>query len=148
MRYVVITARVIKVNTGSTEKFAPRSSNNTRLYASGPYSLKTAQRVAEAAMGQHTTLMAQIWSEEAVARGDIKRMDIEGVWHSTVENIVGECDRLFSSMLAAKPITETKERSLANVLIDEAVSRIAALEAICLEHAGNTICMKHGLNPL
>ena len=65
--FVLFTHRVVKVNTGSKEKFAPRSSNQTRLTVSGPFlTAKAAQRAALTALGIHTCIDAQVWSESQV----------------------------------------------------------------------------------
>lgn len=59
--FVLITTRLVKVNTGATEKFAPRTANRTNAYVSGPFnSLKAAQRAAMTALGVHTCLDAQV----------------------------------------------------------------------------------------
>lgn len=60
--YFVITNRVVKFNTGATEKFAPRTSNNTIYTASGPFSPKQARQAAVAALSTHTCLEAQVLS--------------------------------------------------------------------------------------
>ncbi len=66
--YVLVCNRVVKVNTGATEKFAPRSTNQTGLYVSGPFTtLKAAQRAMLFALQTHTCLDAQAWSVERVA---------------------------------------------------------------------------------
>lgn len=81
--FVLITTRVVKKNTGATEKFAPRSVNATDTYVSGPFlSLKAAQRACLTALGTHTCLDASIWSEAQVADrmkhgGSALRMDEE-----------------------------------------------------------------------
>ncbi len=64
--YVLITTRVVKINTGSTEKFAPRTANSTSMHVSGPFGAKSAQRAALAALATHTCLDAQIWSEAKI----------------------------------------------------------------------------------
>jgi hypothetical protein len=67
--FVLVTERVVKVNTGAgqRDKFAPRTANQTRLTVSGPFeSLKTAQRAALTALGVHTCLSAQVYSEAQV----------------------------------------------------------------------------------
>lgn len=66
--YVLICNRVVKRNTGSTEKFAPRTANYESLKVSGPFrSFKAAQRAAETALSTHTCLDAQVWNAEQVA---------------------------------------------------------------------------------
>ena len=55
--FVVIVSRVVKVNTGATEKFAPRSTNRTTKHVSGPFpSFKAAQHAVLAALSSHTCL--------------------------------------------------------------------------------------------
>jgi hypothetical protein len=81
--FVLITKRVVKVNTGATAKFAPRTTNRTDYYVSGPFKrLGTAQRAVLVALGTHTCLDAQVWSEEQVraqhakgysSNGDVKQ---------------------------------------------------------------------------
>ena len=72
--YVVISTRVVKVNTGATAQYAPRSTNQTRLTVSGPFeSEKTAQKAVLACLSVHTCLDAQVWSlgqvREQIAKG-------------------------------------------------------------------------------
>jgi hypothetical protein len=65
--YVVLITRVIKVNTGATEKFAPRTANRQTLTCSGPFgNLKAAQHAVLTALGTHTCIDAQIWSAEQI----------------------------------------------------------------------------------
>lgn len=65
--FVVIVERVVKTNTHATEKFAPRTANVRRKTVSGPFaSFRTAQRAAVTALGTHTCLLAQVWSEAQV----------------------------------------------------------------------------------
>lgn len=71
--YVLICKRVVKFNTGSTEKFSPRSANRAGLYVSGPFtSLRMAQRAAITALATHTCLDAQVWSERQVQAEAVK----------------------------------------------------------------------------
>lgn len=61
--FVLITNRLVKVNTGSTSQYAPRTQNREILTVSGPFpSLKIAQRAALTVLGVHTCLDAQVWS--------------------------------------------------------------------------------------
>jgi hypothetical protein len=62
--FVVMIERVVKMNTGSTEKFAPRSSNHKTWHFAGPFrTRRAAERSAVAALATHTCLCAQVWSE-------------------------------------------------------------------------------------
>jgi hypothetical protein len=65
--FVVLTRRVIKVNTGSTEKYAPRSANRISRQVSGPFpSLRVAQKAAFRCLGVHTCIDAQVWNEAQI----------------------------------------------------------------------------------
>lgn len=67
--YVVIAKRVLKVGTGATAKFAPRTANRIFLTVSGPFtSLAAAQHAVLQALGTHSCLDAQAWSAEAVQK--------------------------------------------------------------------------------
>ena len=46
--YVLIVNRVVKHNTGSHEKFAPRSANREELHVTGPYRTFRSAESAEA----------------------------------------------------------------------------------------------------
>jgi hypothetical protein len=73
MSFVLITQRLVKVNTGTTERYSPRTANRTMLTVSGPFgSIRQAQRAAIAAIATHTILAAQVWSESQV-RGMAER---------------------------------------------------------------------------
>jgi hypothetical protein len=66
--YAVITRRTIKVNTNSTEAFAPRTSNTEKLTVSGPFgSVEESGKACLAALATHTCLEAQIWSAAQIA---------------------------------------------------------------------------------
>lgn len=66
--FVVIVERVVKINTGTQEKYAPRTANQTRLTVSGPFgTLRGAERAVAAALTTHTCLAAQVWSACQVA---------------------------------------------------------------------------------
>lgn len=59
--FFVLTKRVVKYNTGSTEKFAPRSANQESYQVSGPFtSRKAAERACVNCLATHTCLMAQV----------------------------------------------------------------------------------------
>lgn len=63
--FAVITKRVIKFNIGQTDKFAPRTANQESYAVSGPWrTRKAAELAALKAMGVHTTLGAEVVSEE------------------------------------------------------------------------------------
>lgn len=65
--FVVVVTRTVKRNTGATEKFAPRSANQTSLHVVGPFSTRRgAERAASAATATHTCLGAEVWTAEAV----------------------------------------------------------------------------------
>lgn len=65
--FVVVTRRIVKTNTGTTEKFAPRTRNEINLRVSGPFpTLRVAQKIAFKCLGVHTCLDAQVWSEARV----------------------------------------------------------------------------------
>ncbi len=66
--YFVITKRVVKFNTGATEKFAPKSGNRTDWTLSGPFDTQVrAERCALRALGTHTCLSAQIYDDDGIA---------------------------------------------------------------------------------
>ena len=58
--FFVLCHRVVKVNTGATEKFSPRTSNNVYEYLSGPFSERLAEKAALAAIATHTCLGARV----------------------------------------------------------------------------------------
>ncbi len=63
--FYVLTERVFKVGTGSTEKFALRSTNRTQWTISGGWTgRRSAERAAIAAMRTHTCLSAEVLSLE------------------------------------------------------------------------------------
>lgn len=71
--YVLIVRRVVKHNTGATQKFAPRSANREELRACGPFrTLRAAERAAVTVLGTHTCLDAQIWSREQIEATNTK----------------------------------------------------------------------------
>lgn len=71
--FILFTRRVLKRNTHSTEKYAPRSQNVELLTVSGPFVGKAAQQALVAVLATHTCLEAQLRSEvqtrELHARG-------------------------------------------------------------------------------
>lgn len=63
--YYVVTNRVVKYNTGATDKFAPRTANRESWAISGPYQKKSwAERASMLALGTHTCLSATVTTEE------------------------------------------------------------------------------------
>jgi len=61
----VIVTRLVKFNTRTQEKFAPRTANVEKWCISGPFSArKTAERAAAMALGTHTALGAVVVSDE------------------------------------------------------------------------------------
>jgi hypothetical protein len=71
--FVLICNRVVKMNTGATAKFAPRSANQTMLTVSGPFtSYRVAQRAMLTTLGTHTCLDAQVWTEDYVRKQQTK----------------------------------------------------------------------------
>lgn len=59
--FVLFTRRVVKKNTYTKEKFAPRSVNEEKWHASGPFtSRKSAERAALACLATHTCLSATV----------------------------------------------------------------------------------------
>lgn len=65
--YYVVTTRVVKIGTGSTERFTPRTANRTSHYVSGPFGKRSvAERSASMAMGTHTCLAACVVGQEQV----------------------------------------------------------------------------------
>jgi len=72
--FVLFTTRVVKHNTGHTEKFQPRTANREDTYVSGPFlRLGHACAAASKALGTHTCLAAWLMSkkqvEDAIAKG-------------------------------------------------------------------------------
>jgi hypothetical protein len=65
--YYVVTQRIIKINTGATERYAPKSGNQTRWTLSGPFDDQArAERCALRALGTHTCLSAQVYDQEGI----------------------------------------------------------------------------------
>jgi len=94
--FVLICQRVVKVNTGAREKFAPRSANQTRLSVSGAFlTIKSAQRAALVALGTHTCLDAQIWSDKQIAEKHAKGYGSNG---DLVQNTMNEAMRLLAAV--------------------------------------------------
>lgn len=59
--FFIVTKRVVKLNTGRTEQFAPRTANHEEWTISGPLSKRSlAERAAVSALGTHTCLSAQV----------------------------------------------------------------------------------------
>lgn len=93
--FVLFTDRVVKVNTGSREKFAPRATNSTTIHVSGPFtSLRIAQRAALAALSVHTCLDAKIWSEEQVRAAQAKS---SSYYHYDLGKAIEEAGRLLNA---------------------------------------------------
>lgn len=79
--YVVWTKRAVKVGVSRTtqDRFAARSTNVINCYVSGPFkSHRAAQRAVLAALGQHTTLEAQVWSQEQIEEQHAKGYGANG----------------------------------------------------------------------
>ena len=73
--YVLIVRRLVKMNTGNTEKFSPRTVNRECLRVSGPFlSLKAVQRAVLAVLATHTALDAQVWSEAQLQESSAKAL--------------------------------------------------------------------------
>lgn len=65
--WYVVTDRMAKFSTGSTEKFAPRQNNRRFLTISGPFpNERFARRISLAAMQTHTCLATRILEEDGV----------------------------------------------------------------------------------
>jgi hypothetical protein len=67
--WIVLTERLVKTNTGATEKFAPRTQNNRHWTVSGPFkSERAGERAVMAALSSHTTITAMCLDVPAVDR--------------------------------------------------------------------------------
>lgn len=91
--FVVIVRRLIKKNTMSTEKYAPRSTNVEMQFVSGPFlSLRAAQAAVQSALASHTCLAARAFSEaqirEAYGRGEGRNgSDLQSLLRAACETI-------------------------------------------------------------
>lgn len=71
--FYLVTHRVYKIATNSSERFAARSTNHTSWEVSGPFSRRSpAERAMVTALGTHTCLSAQVMTVEQMqaSRGD------------------------------------------------------------------------------
>lgn len=59
--------RLVKFNTGATQRFAPRSANRTEIAWAGPFRLRSrAEQAVLSTLGTHTCLSAVIVSEDFI----------------------------------------------------------------------------------
>lgn len=63
--FYVLSTVVVKTNTGSTEKYSPRTSNQVRQEISGPFSKRPiAERAALRCLGTHMCVSAIVADEQ------------------------------------------------------------------------------------
>lgn len=67
-KYYVVTERVIKYNTGSQDRYAPKTTNREEEHYTGPMTAKEAREAAKLAMATHTCLSALVMSEFELAK--------------------------------------------------------------------------------